>query len=92
VESEDREAFLAAVKATKKPALEHRRMDVLLLLDDGWDVARVAEALFLTFKLSRNTGAFKGIGRFPCWHLGLQGRSFPPDDGAKTLCAQSAYG
>jgi transposase len=44
---EDREAFLVALKATKKPALEHRRMNVLLLLDDGWEMGRVAEALFL---------------------------------------------
>lgn len=44
---EDRAAFLASLKATKKPALEHRRMNALLLLDDGWEVARVAEALFL---------------------------------------------
>ncbi len=44
---EDRAAFLASLKATKKPALEHRRMNALLLLYDGWEVARVAEALFL---------------------------------------------
>jgi hypothetical protein len=47
LKSEERAAFLVALKATKKPALEHRRMNVLLLLDDGWEVAWVAEALFL---------------------------------------------
>jgi transposase len=44
---EDRAGFLAALKATKKPAIEHRRMNALLLLDDGWAEADVAEALFL---------------------------------------------
>ena len=36
---EDREAFLVALKATKKPALEHRGMNALLVLDNGWEVA-----------------------------------------------------
>ena len=44
---EDRDYFLKALKATKKPALEHRRMNALLLLDDAWETARVAQALFL---------------------------------------------
>jgi DNA-binding NarL/FixJ family response regulator len=77
LKSEDRQAFLAALKATKKPALEHRRMNVLLLLDDGWDAARVAEALFLDVRtvedyrrLYKTSGA-SGVGA-----LGYKGHPF----------------
>lgn len=65
---EDREHFLRLLKATKKPALEHRRMNALLLLDDGWSCLRVAGALFLDertvdeyLRLYRTEGA-SGIG------------------------------
>ena len=44
---EDRDYFLKALKATKKPALEHRRMNALLLLDDGVVPAVVARMLYL---------------------------------------------
>jgi|SRR6516165_2288765 transposase len=47
LKSEDRDVFLAALKATKKPALEHRRMNVLLLLDDGIAPAVIARMLYL---------------------------------------------
>ncbi len=56
--SEDRKAFLSALKATKKLALEHRRMNVLLLLDDGWETARVPEALSLDVRTVEETGTF----------------------------------
>jgi transposase len=47
LKAEDRSAFLAALKATKKPALEHRRMNVLLLLDDGVAAGMIARMLYL---------------------------------------------
>jgi transposase len=47
LKGEDRRVFLAALKATTKPALEHRRMNALLLLDDGVVPGIVARMLFL---------------------------------------------
>ncbi len=47
LKAEDRRVFLAALKATKKPALEHRRMNALLLLDDGVAASVIARMLFL---------------------------------------------
>lgn len=44
---EDREYFLKALRATTKPALEHRRMNALLLLDDGMATPDVARILYL---------------------------------------------
>jgi transposase len=43
---EDRATFLAAMRRQGNSAV-HRRMNVLLLLDDGWTAGRVAEALFI---------------------------------------------
>lgn len=43
---EDRACFLAAMRRQGNSAV-HRRMNALLLLDDGWTAERVAEALFI---------------------------------------------
>jgi transposase len=43
---EDRGYFLAALRRQGNSAV-HRRMNALLLLDDGWTAERVAEALFI---------------------------------------------
>lgn len=43
---EDRAYFLAALRRQGNSAV-HRRMNALLLLDDGWTAERVAEALFI---------------------------------------------
>lgn len=43
---EDRAFFLAAMRRQGNSAV-HRRMNALLLLDDGWTAERVAEALFI---------------------------------------------
>ena len=43
---EDRAAFLSAMRRQGNSAV-HRRMNALLLLDDGWTAERVAEALFI---------------------------------------------
>lgn len=43
---EDRAYFLAALRRHGNSAV-HRRMNALLLLDDGWTAERVAEALFI---------------------------------------------
>jgi DNA-binding CsgD family transcriptional regulator len=73
--SEDRDACLAALKATKKPALEHRRMNVLLLLDDGIATAIIARMLYLDertvdeYRRLYETQGASGIHR-----LGYKGR------------------
>jgi transposase len=46
VTPEDRAYFLAALRRQGNSAV-HRRMNALLLLDDGWTAERVAEALFI---------------------------------------------
>jgi transposase len=77
LKSEDRQAFLAALKATKKPALEHRRMNVLLVLDDGWDVARVAEALFLDGRtVEEYRRLYEASGASGVGTLGYKGHPF----------------
>ena len=43
---EDRAYFLRMMRRQLNSAV-HRRMNVLLLLDDGWSVPRICEALFL---------------------------------------------
>ncbi|CAH2605855.1 protein of unknown function (plasmid) [Rhodovastum atsumiense] len=43
---EDRTHFLAMMRRQTNSAV-HRRMNALLLLDDGWTAERVAEALFI---------------------------------------------
>jgi transposase len=43
---EDRAYFLASMRRQGNSAV-HRRMNALLLLDDGWTAERVAEALFI---------------------------------------------
>lgn len=42
----DRAYFLAMMRRQLNSAV-HRRMNVLLLLDDGWEPRRIAEALYL---------------------------------------------
>lgn len=48
----DRAYFLVAMRRQTNSAV-HRRMDALLLLDDGWTAERVAEALFLDAETAR---------------------------------------
>src|ERR1700756_4054091 len=40
-------AQLLRMMRRQKPSTVHRRMNALLLLDDGWTAERVAEALFI---------------------------------------------
>ncbi len=49
---EDRAYFLAALRRQGNSAV-HRRMNALLLLDDGWTAERVAEALFIDAETAR---------------------------------------
>jgi transposase len=49
---EDRAYFLAAMRRQGNSAV-HRRMNALLLLDDGWTAERVAEALFIDAETAR---------------------------------------
>ena len=44
--SEDRAHFLWKIRHLT-PSLVHRRMNALLLLDDGWAAERVADVLFI---------------------------------------------
>lgn len=50
----DRQYFLKQMRRHKTNALVHQRMNALLLLDDGWSVQRVSEALFLDEGTIRN--------------------------------------
>ncbi len=74
---EDRDCFLKALKATKKPALEHRRMNALLLLDDGMAVAAVARVLYVDartveeYRRLYKTGGASGVSA-----LGYKGNPF----------------
>lgn len=44
--AEDRAYFLAMMRRQLNSAV-HRRMNVLLLVDDGWELRRIAEALYI---------------------------------------------
>ena len=71
---EDRAGIPAALKATKKPAIEHRRMNALLLLIDGWAEADVAEALFLDGRtIAEYRSLYEASGASGVSGLGYQG-------------------
>jgi len=90
LKSEDRQAFLAALKATKKPALEHRRMNVLLLLDDGWDAARVAEALFLDPRtVEEYRRLYEASGASGVGTLGYKGHPFSQMTAAELIALKA---
>lgn len=59
--SEDRACFLAALRRQGNSAA-HRRMNALLLLDDGWTAERVAEALFIDAETVRAHRRLYGAG------------------------------
>ncbi len=74
---EDREYFLKALKATKKPALEHRRMNALLLLDDGVVPAVVARMLYLDERtVEEYRRLYEAQGTSGVGALGYKGRPF----------------
>jgi transposase len=58
---EDRAYFLRMMRRQLNSAV-HRRMNVLLLLDDGWSVPRICEALFLDEGTVRGHRALYGAG------------------------------
>jgi transposase len=58
---EDRGYFLAALRRHGNSAV-HRRMNALLLLDDGWTAERVAEALFIDAETVRAHRRLYGAG------------------------------
>ena len=49
----DRAYFLTLMRRQLNSAV-HRRMNVLLLLDDGWSAERIAEALFIEAETVRD--------------------------------------
>ncbi|ACL61114.1 hypothetical protein [Methylobacterium nodulans] len=59
----------------------HRRMNVLLLLDDGWAVARVCEALFID----------EGTGNYPRGVLGGALTRRAPVPGAPLLAGSGFH-
>jgi len=65
---EDRARFLRMMRH-HTPSPVHRRMNALLLLDDGWAAERVAEALFIDAETVREhrrlyqTAGVNGVGR-----------------------------
>jgi hypothetical protein len=63
---EDRAYFLAALRRQGNSAV-HRRMNALLLLDDGWTAERVAEALFIEAETVRAHRRLYGAVAGPGW-------------------------
>ncbi len=51
----DRARLLALMRRQLNSTV-HRRMNVLLLLDDGWTAERIAEALYIDAETVRETG------------------------------------
>lgn len=73
----DRAHFLAMMRRQTNSAV-HRRMNVLLLLDDGWSVGRICEALFIDEGTVREHRALYGTqGRAGVERLAYQGGSGP---------------
>ena len=64
-------AYLLAMMRRQTPSPVHRRMNTLLLLDDGWTAERVAEALFIDAETVREhrrlyqTAGIVGLERLP---------------------------
>ena len=70
---EDRAQFLRMIRQ-HTPTPVHRRMNALLLLDDGWSVERVAEALFIdTGTVSEHRRRYQSDGRIGIARLCYQG-------------------
>ena len=72
--SEDRTHFLALMRRQTNSAV-HRRVNVLLLLDDGWSLARIAAALYLDESTVAEHGSlYLSHGRAGVERLGSTGR------------------
>jgi transposase len=72
---EDRASFLAAMRRQGNSAV-HRRMNALLLLDDGWTAERVAEALFIDAETVRaHRRLYAGGGRAEVERLAYAGHA-----------------
>lgn len=71
----DRVHFLAMMRRQTTSAV-HRRMNALLLLDDGWTAERVAEALFVEAETVRGHRRLYGAaGREGVERLAYAGRA-----------------
>ena len=69
---EDRAHFLALMRRQLNSAV-HRRMNVLLLLDDGWNAARIAAALYLDAStVAEHRALYEQRGR-----AGVESLSYP---------------
>jgi Homeodomain-like domain len=85
---EDRAHFLAAMRRQGNSAV-HRRMNALLLLDDGWTAERVAEALFIDAETARaHLRLYAAGGRAGIERLAYAGHA--PVLGAAQVAALSA--
>ena len=85
----DRQHFLALMRRQINSAV-HRRINALLLLDDGWTSERVAEALFIDAETVRqHKGSFLASGREGIERLKYVGRSpVLNDEQTKMLLAE----
>lgn len=71
---EDRGYFLALMRRQLNSAV-HRRLNALLLLDDGWTAERVAEALFIEAEtVHAHRRLYAGGGRTRIEHLAYEGQ------------------
>ncbi len=74
---EDRACFLSMMRRQTNSAV-HRRMNVLLLLDDGWPVARICAALFVDEGTVReHLRLYQARGRAGVKTLAYQGGTSP---------------
>jgi transposase len=72
---EDRSFFLSAMRRQGNSAV-HRRMNALLLLDDGWTAERVAEALFVEAETVRaHRRLYRASGRAGVERLAYAGHA-----------------
>lgn len=67
-------AHLLAMMCRQTPSTVHRRMNALLLLDDGWTVERVAEVLFIDAETVRQCRRlYEADGTTGLTRLGYEG-------------------
>jgi transposase len=85
--AEDRAHFLQMMRRQINSAV-HRRMNVLLLLDDGWEPRQIAAALFLDeTTVAQHRHLYERSGRSGVEALSYSGRRAALDDGQQQALA-----
>lgn len=86
--SDDRAYFLKLMRRQLNSTV-HRRVNVLLLLDDGWTVAAIAKALYLDESTVREHGSlYQTLGRQGVEFLFYAGRSPSLDEAQRAALMQ----